>query len=600
MKTIKERVKVEGIKTLDRSLSATRRVKNTYARTKERAEETQAHRHSSPAGYAAESIQDKAGNAAREVLHHLPNPGKKAAVNFEKAKGYFQEAKRGTTQVRQSLSEVRAGSAPDLATAKSQGLRDGRNPAKSSPKPQMGDTQRGVLRPGYLNKGVTGSKATDGAAKTAVKNSKPTAKGGIKTAKKTVKTAERTAQKTVKTAKHSAKAAQKSAQASAKAAKAAQKAAREAAKAAAKASKAAIKVAVEVVKLTVKAIKGLISLIAAGGWIAVLVVVVICLIALLLGSAFGIFFSGEENPDTGLTVNGVIAEIDAEYTDFINTIIAANPHDLLDMSGARALWKQVLAVYTVRTVTDPSNPMEVATMNDTKAVLLRAVFWDTNTITHSTHKIDVEVDVLDEDGMPTGETETDTYTVLRIIVTRKTIDEMAAHYGFNAAQKEWLNELMKPEYICLWNALLYGVTSIGDGSIIEIAETQLGNIGGETFWRWYGFTERDEWCAMFVSWCAYQAGLIDSGVIPRFSSCRVGIQWFQDRGQWQGPGYVPAPGDLIFFDWEPDGTADHVGIVERVTGDEVHTIEGNSSDSVRRRSYSFDSGKIFGYGIPGY
>ena len=104
-----------------------------------------------------------------------------------------------------------------------------------------------------------------------------------------------------------------------------------------------------------------------------LVVVIICMIAMLVGSVFGIFFSSEPDPSSGLTVNGVISEINTEFTEQIDAIISANPHDLLDMSGARAGWIQVLAVYSVRTVSDPDNPMEVATMNDEKADILRTV-----------------------------------------------------------------------------------------------------------------------------------------------------------------------------------------------------------------------------------
>jgi cell wall-associated NlpC family hydrolase len=109
-----------------------------------------------------------------------------------------------------------------------------------------------------------------------------------------------------------------------------------------------------------------------------------------------------------------------------------------------------------------------------------------------------------------------------------------------------------------------------------------------------------EWCACFVSWCADGLGYIDAGVIPRFSSCENGIQWFRDRGQWRDGGYTPAPGDLIFFDWEGDGVSDHVGIVERAEGATVYTIEGNTSDSVARRSYAQGSVKIMGYGAPNY
>jgi cell wall-associated NlpC family hydrolase len=429
---------------------------------------------------------------------------------------------------------------------------------------------------------------------------KPTAKGKVKAARKSVKTAEKSAKAAVKTAQKTAKAAQETAKAAIKTAKVAERVARIAVKAAAKAAKTAAKAVTAVVKAAISAVKGLAVLIAAGGWVAVLVILVVCLVALLVGSIFGIFFSSEPDPGSGMSINGAINEINTEYAGKVDAIISGNAHDLLDMSGARAAWKQVLSIYTVRTVTDPDNPMEVATMNGEKAAILRAVFWDMNAISHSLESFDVEVDVLDDEGLPTGDTETATQTVLRIVVSHKTPDEMASQYGFNSQQAEWLAELLKPEYHSLWNALLFGITSIGDGSLIEIADMQVGNVGGEVYWRWYGFSDRVPWCAIFVSWVAEQAGLIDAGIIPRFASCAAGIQWFRDRGQWFGSDYTPRPGDLIFFDWEPDGVADHVGIVERVEGDYVHAIEGNTSDSVRRRTYRLDSNRIFGYGVPIY
>ena len=437
-------------------------------------------------------------------------------------------------------------------------------------------------------------------ANSAAKSLKKTAKGTIKTARKSVKTVEKSTKAAVKTARQAAKTAQKTAKAAAKAAKAAEKAARAAAKAAAQAAKAATKAVIALVKAAIAAIRGLIAAIAAGGWVAVVVVLVICLIALLIGSIFGIFFSSEPDPNTGLSINSVINEINSEYTEQIDAIINNNAHDYLDMSGARAAWKQVLAVYTVGTLSNPNNPMEVATMTEEKAIILRIIFWDMNFISYMLDTFEVEEDVLDDDDMPTGETTTITYTVLRITVSHRTPDEMAAQYGFNDEHKEWLEELLKPEYHHLWNALLYGISSVGDGTMIEIADTQIGNVGGETYWRWYGLSERDEWCAIFVSWVAYHCGYIDAGIIPRFASCKVGIAWFQDRELWMDKDYTPAPGDLIFFDWEPDGTADHVGIVESVTDGKVNTIEGNSSDSCRRRSYDIGSINIFGYGVPQY
>jgi hypothetical protein len=95
--------------------------------------------------------------------------------------------------------------------------------------------------------------------------------------------------------------------------------------------------------------------------------------------------------------------------------------------------------------------------------------------------------------------------------------------GFNGEQARQLDELLNPEYISLWNTLLYGVSAIGDGSILEIAASQIGNIGGETFWRWYGFSEREPWCAIFVSWCAEQGGYINAGTLPLFAGTGAGI-----------------------------------------------------------------------------
>lgn len=113
----------------------------------------------------------------------------------------------------------------------------------------------------------------------------------------------------------------------------------------------------------------------------------------------------------------------------------------------------------------------------------------------------------------------------------------------------------------------------------------------------YGFDSHVAWCACFASWCGDQAGLIESGKMPKFSLCDDGIAWFQSKGKWKSRGYSPAPGTLIFFDWNGDGTSDHVGIVEKTEGSTVYTVEGNSSDAVNQRSYDINNGTIMGYGI---
>lgn len=108
---------------------------------------------------------------------------------------------------------------------------------------------------------------------------------------------------------------------------------------------------------------------------------------------------------------------------------------------------------------------------------------------------------------------------------------MAAQYGFNEEQKGYLAELLADENNYLWSQVLYGITG-GDGQIVTVALSLVGNVGGQPYWSWYGFNSRVEWCACFVSWCANECGYIDAGVIPKYAGCVNGVQWFKDRGQW--------------------------------------------------------------------
>lgn len=143
-------------------------------------------------------------------------------------------------------------------------------------------------------------------------------------------------------------------------------------------------------------------------------------------------------------------------------------------------------------------------------------------------------------------------------------------------------------------------TAGGNQAIVEVALTQLGNQGGQPYWSWYGFDSRVEWCACFVSWCADQCGYIESGLVPKFAGCVDGANWFKSNGKWQDRTYEPKTGDIIFFDWEGDGTTDHVGIVEKCENGTVYTVEGNSGDACKQRQYAVGSSNIYGYGIPAY
>ena len=360
-------------------------------------------------------------------------------------------------------------------------------------------------------------------------------------------------------------------------------------------------------KAIIAGTKALIAAIAAGGWVAVVVIVVICLIGLIAGSSFGIFFSGKDS-GTGQTMRQAVQEINADYQSQIDTTRANLTYDELEMSGSRAVWPEVLAVYAVKTTTDPDDPQEVATVDDAKKAILNDIFWQMNEISSRTESKTEEVITETDDGhgniVETATTVTHTY--LYITVSHKTAEEMADNFNFNADQRQQLSELLAEENRSMWSAVLYGIY-FGDDSIVTVALSQIGNVGGQPYWSWYGFESHVEWCACFVSWCANECGYIDSGVIPKFAGCVNGVQWFKDRGQWQDGSFEPSAGQIIFFDWDnkgssgpQDGQSDHVGIVEKCENGIVYTIEGNSGDSCRQNQYPVGYYEILGYGIPAF
>ena len=140
----------------------------------------------------------------------------------------------------------------------------------------------------------------------------------------------------------------------------------------------------------------------------------------------------------------------------------------------------------------------------------------------------------------------------------------------------------------------------GNAAMVAVAQSQIGNVGGAPYWSWWGLDYRVEWCAIFVSWCADQCGYLDAGVLPKMEGVRPYVDWFIERGQWQGRDYEPSPGDIIFFDWESDGLADHIGIVEKVEDGLIHTVEGNIDDVCAERRYTLGLAPVYGFGSPAY
>lgn len=212
-----------------------------------------------------------------------------------------------------------------------------------------------------------------------------------------------------------------------------------------------------------KAIKGLIALIIAGGWIAIVIILIICIIGMIIGSVYGIFFS-EEDSGTGISLASVVQEINDEYDMQIETIKNSMEYDVLDLSESRAVWKEVLAIYAVKVNSDPDNPQEVATMDDSKKQMLKEIFWEMNMISYQVESETetVIVETVDEEGNIIEIETTITITYLYITVSHKTIDEMAQLYGFNEKQKGYLTGLLSGKNNSLWAAVLNEIDLVNE------------------------------------------------------------------------------------------------------------------------------------------
>ena len=174
-------------------------------------------------------------------------------------------------------------------------------------------------------------------------------------------------------------------------------------------------------------------------------------------------------------------------------------------------------------------------------------------------------------------------------------DMMAEQYGWSGyGDKAYVSHVLR--YYPIGRSFM----SEGDAAIVAVAQTQIGNEGGLKYCEWYGYSYRVEWCAIFVSWCADQCGYLDAGILPKELNVIPYVEWFRERDQWQYMDYAPSPGDLIFYDWESDGLADHVGIVERTEDGIVYSIEGNAGDRCIENSHYLGTSLIYGYGVPQY
>ena len=568
MPEIKTREKVKDIKVLDKAAVVGERMKQAFVRSKDQAENLLDDGQVSPSEYAEDKIRYAAKDVAEDVGHGIKRGTEKTADKVRQVRRQYKEAQKTAHETNTTASRVRQARNHTVKTAE-----------KSA-------------------------KTIKQTAKSTGNASVKTAKGTVKTAEKGIKTAQQTSKAAIKTAQATAKASKAAAQATAKATKAAVQAARAAARAAVAAAKVAAKAVAAAVKAIIAAVKALIAAIAAGGWVAIVVIIVVVLIAALV-AYFGIFFSGE---DTGSekTMNVVVQEINDEYQQKLEDIKSSVTYDTLEMSGSRAVWPDVLSVYAIRVTYDPDNPQEVTTITDEKEQTLREIFWEMNTIDHSTTTEQVTTIIESDDGNGNilEEYVTETKTTLHITVSHKTAAEMAEQYSFNDEELKHMNTLLEEGTSSMWAAVLYGIYE-SDDRIVAVALSQVGNVGGQPYWSWYGFNSRVEWCACFVSWCANECGYIDTGICPKYAGCVNGVDWFKSHNQWLDGSAEPLPGMIIFYDWDSpngesgpqDGLSDHTGIVWKVEDGYVYTIEGNLSDSCKTSKRPVGEYQILGYGV---
>lgn len=275
--------------------------------------------------------------------------------------------------------------------------------------------------------------------------------------KRKVKSTVKNTKTTIKTSKEVAKKAEKTAKETIKASKRATQIAKETAKRTAQGVKVAVKATVSAIKAIIAGTKALVAAIVAGGWVAVIVIIVICLVALMCSSIFGIFFSSQKTSANSITMNTVVAECNQEFSDKLQSIQDSNPHDDYVLEGSMASWKDVLTVYTIKQ-SNGVNQQDVMTIDDNKKNVIKQIFWDMNSLTS-----EVKDEMVTEQGTNADEMPKQVQKkVLHIKINTKTIEQMKNDYYFSSAQNKQLVELTDNKYASLWNGVIYGAADSGE------------------------------------------------------------------------------------------------------------------------------------------
>ena len=579
MADIKTRDTVKGtIKTLDKAAIAGQKMKQAYIATKDKAEHSVNAKENTAEEYAADKTEAGIDEIAHKGAYAFNKAGRKGV---QETKKNIQSAKDGIQRFKQQRAEK------SINVQRTQGRTT--TVGSSSAQTQTSSAIKTLEKPEKMVK--------QSATSAGKKNIKLASKEAAKTTQRSVKTAEHTAKASIKTSQQTAKAAQKTAQATVKASQKAAQAAKATAKATANAVKAAAKATIATVKAIIAGTKALVAAIAAGGWIAV----VIIMIVVLLGSAVAMFGGGSESN----TYTQVSAEVEAydplirqyakqygipEYVELIKAV-------MMQESGGRGLDPMQAAEGSFNTkyphepngIKDPEYSIQCG-VQELKAALTSAEVESPIDMEHI--KLALQGYNFGNGYISWAKTKYGGYSYANAV---EFSTQQAQRLGWDS-----YGDTQYPAHVLRYYPYGRAFTAGGNQAIVEVALTQLGNQGGQPYWSWYGFNSRVEWCACFVSWCADQCGYIESGLVPKFAGCVDGANWFKSNGKWQDRTYEPKVGDIIFFDWEGDGTTDHVGIVEKCENGTVYTVEGNSGDACKQRQYAVGSSNIYGYGIPAY
>ena len=579
MADIKTRDTVKGtIKTLDKAAIAGQKMKQAYIATKDKAEHSVNTNENTAEEYAADKTETGIDEIAHKGAYAFDKAGRKGV---QETKQNIQSAKAGIQRFKQQRAEK------SMNAQRTQGRTT--TVGSSSAQTQTSSAIKTLEKPEKMVK--------QSATSAGKKNIKLASKEAAKTTQRAVKTAEHTAKASIKTSQQTAKAAQKTAQATVKASQKATQAAKKAAKATADTVKATAKATVATVKAIIAGTKALVAAIAAGGWIAVLIIMIV----VLFGAAVAMFGGGSDSN----SYTPVSAEVEAyepiiqkyakeygipEYVELIKAV-------MMQESGGRGLDPMQAAEGSFNTryphepngIKDPEYSIQCG-VQELKAALTSAEVESPIDMEHI--KLALQGYNFGNGYISWAKTKYGGYSYANAV---EFSTQQAQRLGWDS-----YGDTQYPAHVLRYYPYGRAFTAGGNQAIVEVALTQLGNQGGQPYWSWYGFNSRVEWCACFVSWCADQCGYIESGLVPKFAGCVDGANWFKSNGKWQNRTYEPKVGDIIFFDWEGDGTTDHVGIVEKCENGTVYTVEGNSGDACKQRQYAVGSSNIYGYGIPAY